>query len=70
MQTIKKVFEHYDHAKQAVTDLKAAGFSSSDISLVANKKYAGDDIVTDEGTEAGAGIGAAAGGAVGQGRRQ
>jgi uncharacterized membrane protein len=67
MQTITKVFEHYDHAKQAVTDLEAAGFSSSDISLVANKKYTKDETVADEATEAGAGagIGAAAGGAVG-----
>lgn len=67
MQTITKVFEHYDHAKQAVTDLEAAGFNSPDISLVANKKYAEDESVPSEGTEAGAGagIGAAAGGAVG-----
>jgi hypothetical protein len=67
MQTITKVFEHYDHAKQAVTNLEAAGFSASDISLVANKRYAGDEGLADEGTEAGAGagIGAAAGGAVG-----
>jgi hypothetical protein len=67
MQTITKAFEHYDHAKRAVTDLEAEGFSSSDISLVANKKYTDDDTVSDEGTEAGAGagIGAAAGGAVG-----
>lgn len=64
---ITKVFEHYDHAKQAVTDLESAGIASSAISLVANKKNTGDDTVADEGTEAGAGagIGAAAGGAVG-----
>jgi hypothetical protein len=67
MQLITKVFEHYGHAKQAVTDLEAAGISSSAISLVANKKYTEDEIVTEEATEAGtgAGIGAAAGGAVG-----
>jgi hypothetical protein len=67
MQTITKVFEHYDHAKQAVTDLESAGFSSSNISLVANKKYKNNEAVSNEGTEAGAGagIGAAAGGAVG-----
>ena len=67
MQTITKVFEHYGHAKQAVSDLEAAGFSSSAISLVANKKRTDDSVTAEEGTEAGAGagIGAAAGGAVG-----
>ncbi len=64
---ITKVFEHYDHAKQAVSDLESAGVASSAISLVANKKNTGNDTVADEGTEAGAGagLGAVAGGAVG-----
>ena len=67
MQMITKVFEQYDHAKQAVSDLESAGVASSAISLVANKKNTGNDTVADEGTEAGAGagLGAVAGGAVG-----
>ena len=67
MQMITKVFEHYDHAKRAVSDLEASGISSSQISLVANKQNTEDDSVADQGTEAGvgAGLGAAAGGTVG-----
>ena len=67
MQMITKVFEHYNHAKQAVSDLESAGIASAAISLVANKKNTGNDTAADEGTEAGAGagLGAAAGGAVG-----
>jgi hypothetical protein len=67
MQTITKIFEYYDHAKQAVSELEAAGISSSAISLVANKRYVEDDSIADENSEAGtgAGIGAAVGGAAG-----
>jgi hypothetical protein len=71
MQMITKVFEHYDHAKQAVSDLEAAGIRASAISLVARKNNVDDDAATidgpEEGTEAGAGagIGAAVGGAAG-----
>ena len=37
MRTITKVYDSYSQARQAVADLEAAGISSSNISLVANK---------------------------------
>lgn len=67
MKTISHVYDSYGQASAAVRDLEAAGFASSDISMVANKyvskKYADVDEVS--ATGAGAGIGAAAGGTAG-----
>jgi len=67
MQTITKVYDRYEQARQAVTALEAAGVPSSDISLLANRyvseKYADVDDVSETAT--GAGIGAAIGGTAG-----
>ncbi len=67
MQTITKMYTHYDHAKQAVRDLEASGIHSDAISIVANQSNTVTETVGDEGSEAGlgAGLGAAAGGTVG-----
>jgi hypothetical protein len=67
MRTITALFDTYDHAASAVRALKDAGFSSADVSLVANNVdggIAGDDDAT-EGAAAGAGVGALAGGGAG-----
>ena len=67
MRTITALFDTYDHAASAVRTLKDAGFSSADVSLVANNVdggIAGDDDAT-EGAAAGAGVGALAGGGAG-----
>jgi PRC-barrel domain len=77
--TITRLYDDYDSAARAVAELKRAGVSDSDISLVANNAegwYASDrtgpvdrdrDGIDDraEGATAGAGIGAAAGGIAG-----
>ena len=67
MQTITKVYDRHQQARQAVSALEAAGIPSSDISLLANKyvseKYADVDDVSEAAT--GAGIGAAVGGTAG-----
>ncbi len=67
MQTITKVFEQYEHAKQAVNDLEAFGINPSAISLVARENHVNDNVATGEASEAGtgAGIGAAVGGTAG-----
>lgn len=67
MRTITRVFENYNAANRAVTDLEAAGVPSKNISLVANKyvsaKYDNVDEVSEAAT--GAGIGAVVGGTAG-----
>lgn len=67
MQTITKVYDRYEQAQQAVSGLEAAGITSSDISLLANKyvseKYADVDDASEAAT--GAGIGAVVGGTAG-----
>ena len=67
MQTITKVYDSHEQARQAVSALEAAGIPSSGISLLANKnvseKYADVDDVSEAAT--GAGIGAAVGGTAG-----
>jgi hypothetical protein len=67
MQTITKMFKNYDHAKQSVHDLEAAGIHSASISILASKAAISDDTWPDQGTEAGAGagLGAAVGGTAG-----
>lgn len=71
MRTVSRLFDSYDLARQAVTDLKDAGVPEDDISIVANnvdKSHDRDgDGVDDraEGAGTGAGIGATVGGAAG-----
>jgi hypothetical protein len=68
MRTVTALFDTYDHAASAVRALKDAGFSSDDISLVANNatgEIAEDDMDAGEGAAAGAGVGAVAGGGAG-----
>lgn len=59
--TLTRSYDRYADAKTVVSDLKSAGFTDSDISIVANKE---SDSVMD-GVATGAGVGAAAGGTVG-----
>lgn len=67
MQTLTKVYERHDQARQVVRELESAGFSGSSLSLLANKsvsdQYADVDDVSEAGT--GAGIGAVVGGTAG-----
>jgi hypothetical protein len=68
MRTVTALFDTYDHASSAVRALKDAGFSSADISLIANNvagDIADDDMDAGEGAAAGAGVGAVAGGGAG-----
>jgi hypothetical protein len=68
MRTVTALFDTYDHAASAVRALKDAGFSSADISLVANNvagDVPADDMEAGEGAAAGAGVGAVAGGGAG-----
>src|SRR5271168_2633445 len=59
-QTITGLYDSYDAAQAAVTDLEAAGISHSDISIVSRRR-------AEAGSNAGkdAGIGAGAGTAIG-----
>jgi hypothetical protein len=62
-KTVTGLFDHYSHATSAVDQLKAAGISEDDISIVSNNadgRYKDSDVGEDAGT--GAGIGAAVGG--------
>lgn len=62
-KTVTGLFDHYYHATSAVDQLKAAGISEDDISIVSNNadgRYKDSDVGEDAGT--GAGIGAAVGG--------
>jgi uncharacterized membrane protein len=67
MQTITKVYENHEQAREAVTELEAAGIPSAEISLLANKtvsaKYA--DVDESSPTATGAGLGAVVGGGAG-----
>ena len=61
--TVTGLFDHYSDATSAVDQLKAAGISEDDISIVsknADGRYKDNDVGEDAGT--GAGIGAAVGG--------
>jgi hypothetical protein len=62
-KTVTGLFDHYSDATSAVDQLKAAGISDDDISIVSNNaggRYKDNDVAEDAG--AGAGIGAAVGG--------
>lgn len=67
MRTLSKTYDTYGQARQAVTDLNAAGVPDSKISLVANKHVSAehDEVDEHEGAATGASIGAAVGGAGG-----
>ena len=68
MRTVTALFDTYDHATSAVRALKDAGFSTADISIVANNvagDVSEDDMDAGEGAAAGAGVGAVAGGGAG-----
>ncbi|RVQ63562.1 general stress protein [Sinorhizobium medicae] len=68
MRTVTGLFDDYEDAREAVTDLETAGVPSDDISIVANNtgdRYATDSSNAAEGAGAGAGLGAAGGGVVG-----
>jgi hypothetical protein len=68
-QTVTALFDRYEDASAAVTNLEAAGLSRSDISIVANnaEHWHKDDRPSDAPADAGigAGIGAVAGGGAG-----
>jgi len=67
MRTITRVYDTYAQARQAVTELEAAGIPAADVSLLANKyvseKY--EDVDEVSPTATGAGIGAIVGGTAG-----
>lgn len=68
MRTVTGLFDDYDDAREAVSDLEAAGVPSDDISIVANNigdRYSTDGSNAAEGAGTGAGLGAAGGGVVG-----
>lgn len=68
MRTVTALFDTYDHAASAVRALKDAGFSSADISLIANNvagDVPADDMDAGDAAAAGAGVGAVAGGGAG-----
>ncbi|CAN7695315.1 hypothetical protein LJR098_002410 [Rhizobium sp. LjRoot98] len=64
-KTVTGLFDTYSDASSAVEQLKAAGISDNDISIVSNNsdgRYKDDDNDAAEDAGAGAGIGAAVGG--------
>lgn len=68
MKTVTGLFDSYDDAEAAVSNLEAAGIPSTDISIVSNNgdgRYQTDDNNAAEGAGTGAGIGAGIGGAGG-----
>jgi hypothetical protein len=67
MQTITKVYETYEKARDAVNELESAGIPMSSISVLANREVSQKYGDVDEATEAGAGagVGAVVGGAAG-----
>ena len=71
MRTVSRLFDSYELARQAVTELKDAGIPESEISIVANNVDSshdrdGDGVDDDgSGAGAGAGVGATLGGAAG-----
>ena len=67
MQTITKVYDRHEQARQAVSELEAAGIASSDMSLLANKHVSAQHADVDDASiaAAGAGIGAVVGGTAG-----
>jgi hypothetical protein len=67
VRTVTGLFDSYDNARSAVTQLESAGIRHDDISIVSNNgdgRYDGDTNAA-EGAGTGAGLGAVAGGAGG-----
>ncbi|MBD9371795.1 hypothetical protein IB238_03960 [Rhizobium sp. ARZ01] len=63
MRTVTGLFDTYDDARRAVSDLEAAGIPPDDISIVSHRAIDGDsETYVAEGLGAGAGLGALAGG--------
>ncbi len=67
MQTITKVYDNYETAREAVNELEAAGIPMASISVLANREMVQNDDDAADATEAGtgAGVGAVVGGAAG-----
>jgi hypothetical protein len=67
MQTITKVYETYQQAREAVIELESVGIPMANISIMANRDASPEFVNVDEETEAGAGagLGAVVGGAAG-----
>lgn len=67
MATLTKVYERHDVARQVVRELETAGFSSSSITLLANKIISDqyNDVGNATEAETGVGVGAVVGGATG-----
>ncbi|MBP2236977.1 hypothetical protein J2Z31_003491 [Sinorhizobium kostiense] len=68
MRTVTGLFDDYEAARDAVSDLEAAGVPSDDISIVANNtgdRYSTESSNAAEGAGTGAGLGAAGGGVIG-----
>lgn len=64
MRTVTGLFDTYDEASNAVTQLEAAGIPSDDISIVSHGRRTGTEADSNaaEGAGTGAGLGAVAGG--------
>lgn len=68
MKTVTGLFDNYEDAVEAVSELEASGVGHSDISIIANNStdwYDGDSSKAAEGAAGGAGVGAVIGGAGG-----
>jgi hypothetical protein len=67
MQTLTKVYERHDVARQVVKELETAGIPISSVSLLANKAISDQytDVDDASGAGTGAGVGATVGGAAG-----
>lgn len=67
MKNVSRVYDSYSQAREAVDALEKAGYSSADISLVANKYVSQEYAEVEEVSDAakGAGIGGALGGGAG-----
>ncbi len=67
MQTITKVYDNYETAREAVNELETAGIPMASISVLANRETGESQSDVDDATEAGAGagLGAVVGGAAG-----
>ena len=67
MQTLTKVYDRHERARQVVSDLEREGIPSSSISLLANKSISEQHADVENTSEAGtgAGVGAVVGGTAG-----
>lgn len=65
MPTITGLFDTYEDARRAVSELEAAGVGSTDISIISHDESVDNGSLAAEGAGTGAGIGALAGGAGG-----